>query len=35
MTEHAVSLRLFDIVEAIERVRGVLGVFSLDEFEAD
>ena len=35
MTEHSVSLRLFDIVEAIERVRGVLGVLSLDKFEAD
>ena len=35
MTEHSVSLRLFDIVEDIERVRGVLGVLSLDKFEAD
>ncbi len=35
MTEHSGSLHLFDIIEAIERVRGVLGVLSLDEFEAD
>ncbi len=35
MTDHGTPPHLFDIVEACERVRGVLGDMSLDAFEAD
>jgi uncharacterized protein with HEPN domain len=35
MTEHVISPHLLDIIEAIERVRGVLGNLPLDAFEAD
>ena len=35
MTGRSFILRLRDIVEAIERIRGVLGEVSLETFEAD
>jgi uncharacterized protein with HEPN domain len=35
MSGRSVSLHLTDIIEAIERVRGVLGDISLDTFESD
>jgi uncharacterized protein with HEPN domain len=35
MTEHSIAPHLSDIIEAIERVTGVLGDTPLDVFEAD
>jgi uncharacterized protein with HEPN domain len=35
VTTHPLITRLSDIIEAIERVRGVIGEIALDDFEAD
>jgi uncharacterized protein with HEPN domain len=35
VTAHSAIPRLTDIIEAIDRVRGVVGNISLDSFEAD
>jgi uncharacterized protein with HEPN domain len=34
MADRSLALRLTDLVEAIERVRSVVGKLSLEEFEA-
>ena len=35
MKVRSLTLRLTDIIEAIERIRGVLGEMSLEAFEVD